>query len=199
MIKKRKATGTKLKHNLVSYIMDSLNLPKLYDEMKLPMIVSEEAIIGKFGEMIGKKLLKDNNVTEVIHILDKYGYKFEYVEGEGFKSIPKKTVKRRKKTLSGGPKREETGDRSDPYFEEFKVRRIRNLEDIKDQMLALLEHAGEYIDMYAPKDVASQARSMWMAHVEMALTKDHGYLGGCDPCMEDTIQAMKGGEEDEDA
>jgi hypothetical protein len=111
----------------------------------------------------------------------------------------RKTKKRDKEIMDERVKKAETGDKTDPHYEEFKERRIHNLEDIKDQMLHLLEEAGEYIDMYASKSVASEARSMWMAHVEMALTKDHGYIGGCDPCMEDTILAMKGGEEDEDA
>ena len=40
------------------------------------------------------------------------------------------------------------------------------------------------------------AKSYWLAHIVTALDKDHGYLGGSMGTMQDTIDALREGEEE---
>lgn len=70
---------------------------------------------------------------------------------------------------------------------------VHELIEIQQQMLellgqaeSLLQHTGEY----------NSAKSYWLAHIETALTNNHGYLGGSMTTMEDTIEAL--GQSDED-
>ncbi len=67
--------------------------------------------------------------------------------------------------------------------------------EIKDEMLALLEEAWYLVKTTSEKD---RAKAYWHAHIQTALTKDHGYLGSSMCCMEDSINALEPDEDDED-
>jgi len=41
-----------------------------------------------------------------------------------------------------------------------------------------------------------QADAYWLAHIRTALDREHGYLGSSMVTMQDTIDALQGGEED---
>ena len=70
------------------------------------------------------------------------------------------------------------------------------LQEIQEEMLDLLHQAGNIV---SGTREASAAQAYWLAHIETALTNDHGYLGGSMTTMQDTIEALRdSGDEDED-
>jgi hypothetical protein len=66
------------------------------------------------------------------------------------------------------------------------------LEELQEQMLELL---GEADGILQGTSEHSAAQAYWLAHVETALTNDHGYLGGSMTTMQDTIDAIRQGQE----
>ena len=70
---------------------------------------------------------------------------------------------------------------------------IERLTEIHRQMMALLAETRETIRALDPV-VYKKADRAWMAHLEMALTRDHEYLGSADGTMEDTISELAGSE-----
>lgn len=72
---------------------------------------------------------------------------------------------------------------------------IYRLEEIKDEMLGLLGEAEGLIRDEAKGMEYERARSYWLAHIETALTNDHGYLGGSMVTMQDTIQELEEAED----
>lgn len=60
-------------------------------------------------------------------------------------------------------------------------------------MTQLLCEAREIVRMLDPM-VYKKADRTWMAHLEMALTRDHEYLGSADGTIEDTISELAGSE-----
>lgn len=69
------------------------------------------------------------------------------------------------------------------------------LEEIQGQMLDLLGMAKNAV---SGTPEASSAESYWIAHIEMALSNDHGYLGGSMTTMQDTIDALRAGADEDD-
>jgi hypothetical protein len=61
-----------------------------------------------------------------------------------------------------------------------------DLFDIQQEMLELLERARHLLHD-APAMTYQRADAYWLAHAQMALTRDHIYLGGSMVTMEDTI------------
>jgi hypothetical protein len=70
------------------------------------------------------------------------------------------------------------------------------LEQIQEQMLDLLHEAEGLLQGTNEYD---SARSYWLAHITTAVSNDHDYLGGSMTTMQDTIDALReGGDEDYD-
>ncbi len=68
------------------------------------------------------------------------------------------------------------------------------LEEIKEQMLELLDEAKDLIPEGITKE---RARCYWYAHIKTALLKEHEYLGGSLVTLDDTINELSEDEEDE--
>ncbi len=75
---------------------------------------------------------------------------------------------------------------------------IDELREIQAQMLECLEQAKTLIKQSGQEMTLQRAESYWLAHAKMALTNDHGYLGGSMVSMEDTIAEIEAAAEDED-
>jgi hypothetical protein len=73
----------------------------------------------------------------------------------------------------------------DPDLDSVDVER---LEEIKDEMLELLQRARAILRGTTEQ---RRAESYWLAHIEMALHNDHGYLGNGGITMTDTIDALR--------
>jgi hypothetical protein len=58
--------------------------------------------------------------------------------------------------------------------------------DIQEEMLELLNRA-KVLLRRAPNMIYQRADAYWLAHARMAITKEHGYLGGSLVTMDDTI------------
>lgn len=58
--------------------------------------------------------------------------------------------------------------------------------DIQEEMLELLNRARVLLRR-APNMIYQRADAYWLAHSRMAITKEHGYLGGSMVTMDDTI------------
>lgn len=69
------------------------------------------------------------------------------------------------------------------------------LEQIQEEMLDLLGQAESLLHGTSEYD---SAKSYWLAHIETALTNDHGYLGGSMTTMQDTIDALRSGDDEDD-
>jgi hypothetical protein len=65
---------------------------------------------------------------------------------------------------------------------------IDNLEEIKYQMLELLDQA---ICLIPEGRAKSRAECYWYAHIKTAITKEHFYLGGSMCTMDDTIEELR--------
>jgi|WetSurMetagenome_2_1015567.scaffolds.fasta_scaffold132314_2 hypothetical protein len=62
------------------------------------------------------------------------------------------------------------------------------LEEIKDQIMGLIEQARNTV-RNTPEE--NRAESYWLAHLEMALTKESRYLGSSMITMECTINDLR--------
>ncbi len=58
--------------------------------------------------------------------------------------------------------------------------------DIQEEMLELLNRARVLLRR-APNMIYQRADAYWLAQARMAITKEHGYLGGSMVTMDDTI------------
>jgi hypothetical protein len=67
------------------------------------------------------------------------------------------------------------------------------LREIQEEMLELLERAKSVVKQGSTGNrlVYERAKSYWLAHAEMALTKNHGYLGNSGVDMDDTIEELE--------
>jgi hypothetical protein len=75
---------------------------------------------------------------------------------------------------------------------------VERLQEIQEEMLALLDEAKDILRRSDNKFLYEQARSYWLAHIKTALTNNHDYLGGSMVTMEDTIHGLEADEgEDE--
>ena len=81
---------------------------------------------------------------------------------------------------------------------------IERLIEIQGEMLELLGEAADLLRGITGDDrmIFERADAYWLAHIRMALTKDHGFLGGSMVDMDDTIEelekAAEGPDEDGD-
>jgi hypothetical protein len=71
------------------------------------------------------------------------------------------------------------------------------LREIQAQMLECLDQAKRLIAQSGQDMTLQRAEAYWLAHARIALTNDHGYLGGSMCSMEDTIEEIEGASEDE--
>ena len=77
---------------------------------------------------------------------------------------------------------------------------LDRLKEIQTEMLELLDEADRILRHDIGGMIYERARSYWLAHVKMALTKDHGYLGGSMCDFEDTLKEIEeDGQEEEGA
>lgn len=89
---------------------------------------------------------------------------------------------------------------SEDYENEYpdsEVERIRRLEDIQIEIEGLVNIARRLIKDSEFSGAFSRAEAYWIPHIRTALSKDHCYLGGSICTMDDTIQEMREGDEDE--
>lgn len=82
---------------------------------------------------------------------------------------------------------------------EARVESLDRLEEIRDEMLELLDEADRILRRDFGGLIYERAKSYWLAHVKMALTKDHGYLGGSMVDFEDTLKEIEEDGVEEDA
>lgn len=68
-----------------------------------------------------------------------------------------------------------------------KKEKAERLQEIREQMLELLEEAKNII----PEGMAKErAKCYWYAHIKTAILKEHEYLGGSMVTMEETIEEI---------
>lgn len=65
--------------------------------------------------------------------------------------------------------------------------KAERLQEIKEQMLELLDEAKELIPEGMTKE---RAKCYWYAHIKTAILKEHEYLGGSMVTMEETIEEI---------
>ena len=90
----------------------------------------------------------------------------------------------------------------DEFREELDARgmtTVMKLEMLQEAMLELLGVAREILGGMEGNAMAyERADAYWLAHIEMALKKETMYLGGSMMTMEDTIEEVRGGGNEED-
>ena len=70
---------------------------------------------------------------------------------------------------------------------------VDRLRDIQTELEELLYEARQIIrDVTRDESplIYERAKAYWLAHAKMAISDDHGYLGGCDPNLPKTIQEI---------
>lgn len=72
------------------------------------------------------------------------------------------------------------------------------LRELQAQMLECLDQAKRLIAQSGQHITLQRAEAYWLAHARIALTNDHGYLGGSMCSMEDTIEEIAGAEDEAD-
>jgi hypothetical protein len=65
---------------------------------------------------------------------------------------------------------------------------IERLNEIKEQMLELLEEAKDLLPEGMTKE---RAKSYWYAHIKTAILKEHEFLGGSLVTIDDTISELE--------
>lgn len=70
------------------------------------------------------------------------------------------------------------------------------LKEIHEQMLELLEEAKTIVrhKKDTHRSVYERMKAYWHPHIQMALTKDHEYLGNDGATMEEAVNAIEGGD-----
>ena len=72
------------------------------------------------------------------------------------------------------------------------------LEDIKEEMEVLLSEVRDILREVGDEQIANRAEAYWYAHITMALSDEHMYLGKHDGTLQSTIDEIKAlGEEGE--
>lgn len=72
------------------------------------------------------------------------------------------------------------------------------LRELQAQMLECMDQARSLIEKSGLDITLQRADAYWLAHARIALTNDHGYLGGSMCSMEDTIDEIVEATEDGD-
>ena len=75
---------------------------------------------------------------------------------------------------------------------------VDELGEIQTQILELVEQARALLRRNELQGALMRAESYWIAHVTTAISNNHGYLGGSTVSLQDTIDEIKDGEDDED-
>lgn len=78
-----------------------------------------------------------------------------------------------------------------------RTEKTGRLKEIQREMLDLLDEASRIVRA-AGGGHHERARVYWLAHIESALHRDHGYLGGSVVTMEDTISEIEDGDGDDE-
>lgn len=84
------------------------------------------------------------------------------------------------------------------YKEQPREEALERLREIQYEMLELLDEAKRILRDDFGGMTYERANAYWLAHVKMALTKDHGFLGGSMVDMEDTLAECEDGDVDRD-
>jgi hypothetical protein len=74
---------------------------------------------------------------------------------------------------------------------------LERLEEIEREIGALVEEASDVIRGFGERPY-ERAKSYWIAHIKMALNKEHDYLGGSMVTLADTRKELEGMLEDDD-
>jgi len=72
---------------------------------------------------------------------------------------------------------------------------VSHLEEIQQEMLELLSKAQ---DLISGTREEARAKSYWLAHIKTALTNEHEYLGSSMITMEDSINALRADNDDDE-
>ncbi|MBT1536434.1 hypothetical protein B7R78_0004565 [Ralstonia solanacearum] len=75
---------------------------------------------------------------------------------------------------------------------------VEELIEIKAQMLDLIENVRGVLKAGGFRSALDRAEDYWMAHLTCAISHDHGYLGGSGCTLQDTIEEIERGEDEED-
>ena len=75
---------------------------------------------------------------------------------------------------------------------------VDELGEIQSQILELVEQARALLRRNELQGALMRAESYWIAHVTTAISNNHGYLGGSTVSLQDTIDEIKGAENDDD-
>ena len=75
---------------------------------------------------------------------------------------------------------------------------MNRLDEIKSEMLELLDEAMQIVKRDLDSIGYERAKSYWYAHIKMALTKDHDYLGSDMFTLEDAANKLGDVDDEED-
>lgn len=74
---------------------------------------------------------------------------------------------------------------------------IDELTEIQAEILDALERAENLLQGAGYHGALTRAKSYWLAHAKMAITRQHEYLGGSMVTMEDTIEDLRNAGDEE--
>ena len=83
-------------------------------------------------------------------------------------------------------------------MDDIKNEAETTLSRIQLEIRELVDEAKDIIEEHADDFTYQRANSYWIPHIIMALSSDHGYLGGSMVTMEDTLREMFSDDEDEE-
>ncbi|MGH1515543.1 hypothetical protein [Ralstonia solanacearum] len=75
---------------------------------------------------------------------------------------------------------------------------VEELNDIQQQMLDLIENARGLLKAGGFGSALDRAEDYWIAHITMAISDDHGYLGRSGCTLQDTIEEIESGEDEDE-
>ncbi|MGA4423081.1 hypothetical protein ACI2UY_23340 [Ralstonia nicotianae] len=74
---------------------------------------------------------------------------------------------------------------------------VEELTEIQQQMLELIENARGLLKAGGFGSALDRAEDYWIAHLITAISDDHGYLGRSGCTLQDTIEEIENGEDEE--
>ncbi|MCL9851882.1 hypothetical protein RSP673_019450 (plasmid) [Ralstonia solanacearum P673] len=75
---------------------------------------------------------------------------------------------------------------------------VEELTQIKEQMLDLIENVRGVLKAGGFGSALDRAEDYWIAHLTCAISHDHGYLGGSGCTLQDTIEEIESGEDEDE-
>ena len=75
---------------------------------------------------------------------------------------------------------------------------IDQLREIQEQILELIDNAKGLLKAGGYDGARMRAEAYWIPHVITAISNDHGYLGGSMTTLQDTIEEIENGEDDDE-